>query len=120
MAKDVYKMPRAVYYQCIWLVKDIDRLRKFEAVEQYVSESGNTVFFVDDEEVIRSKDVLLHAGWKLDCIRRALETVPEEYRKNTIESIVYNIPYSDMAHENTWRKWRLAFIRELAKNLKLL
>ena len=26
----------------------------------------------------------------------------------------------DIAHENTWRKWRQVFIRELAKNLLLI
>ena len=28
MRKNQYSVPKAVYYQCIWLLKDIDRLRK--------------------------------------------------------------------------------------------
>ena len=34
MRKNEYSVPKAVYYQCIWLIKDIDRLRKLEAVDR--------------------------------------------------------------------------------------
>ena len=46
--------------------------------------------------------------------------IPEEYRQGTLDCITYNVPYSDMAHENTWRKWRQILIWELAKNLFLI
>ncbi len=111
---------KAVYYQCIWLIKDIDRLRKLEAVSNYAEREDELVFFVDDENVIRDAEVLEKAKWKLSCIREALIKIPEEYRQNTLDCISYNVPYSDMAHENTWRKWRQVFIWELAKNLFLI
>lgn len=120
MRKNMYSVPKAVYHQCIWLVKDMDRLRKLEAVSNYAKNGNELVFFVDDEEVIRDAEVLERAKWKLGCIRKALLKVPAEYRQSTIDCINYNVPYGDMAHENTWRKWRQVFIWELAKNLLMI
>ena len=114
------RVPKAVYYQAIWIIKDLDRLRRLEAAGSYGHTKNEFVFFVDDEEIIRDSGVLEQARFKLDCVRDALALVPEEYRQKTIDSIIYGIPFDDMAHENTWRKWRQFFIRELAKNLMLI
>ena len=78
MRKNEYSVPKAVYYQCIWLIKDMDRLRKLEAVSNYATRKDELVFFVDDEEVIRDPDVLDKAKWNLNCIRQALIRIPEE------------------------------------------
>ena len=120
MRKNEYSVPKAVYHQCIWLIKDMDRLRKLEAVSKYAARDDELVFFMDDEEVIRDAEVLEKANWRLSCIRRALIKIPEEYRQSTLDCIIYNVPYGDMAHENTWRKWRQVLIWELAKNLFLI
>lgn len=120
MEVNKFRVPKPVYYQCFWTVKDLDRLKRLEAIGNYSGNTDELVFFVDDEEVIRNAEVLTQAAWKLECIRDAIEKVPEEYRQATIDSIVYNAPFSDIAHENTWRKWRQVFIRELAKNLLLI
>ncbi len=120
MDNSKYRVPKAVYYQCVWILKDLDRLRRLEAIGSYTGREDELVFFVDDEEVIRNAEVLTQAAWKLECVRNAIEKVPKEYRQNTLDCIVYNVPFGDSAHENTWRKWRQVFIRELAKNLLLI
>lgn len=120
MRKNEFSVPKEVYYQCIWLIKDLDRLRRLEAVSNYAAGENELVFFVDEENVIRDGAVLAKAKENLSCIRRALLKIPEEYRQGTIDCISYNVPYSDMAHENTWRKWRQVFVWELAKNLCLI
>jgi hypothetical protein len=120
MRKNKYSVPKEVYYQCVWLIKDMDRLRKLEAVSNYAAGEDELVFFVDDEEVIKDPEVLERAKWRLNCIRRAVIKIPAEYRQSTLDCISYNVPYGDMAHENTWRKWRQVLIWELAKNLFLI
>ena len=72
------------------------------------------------EDVIRDAEVLEKSRWRLSCIRKALLATPVEYRQGTLDSISYNVPYSDFAHENTWRKWKQVLIWELAKNLFLI
>ena len=120
MGKGNKKLPKAVYFQCIWVVKDIDRLRRLEAVANVSNGMGDPVFFVDEDEVIKDAEVLAEGVRKMRCIRDALNEVPKEYRQLTIDNIVYGVPLEDMAHENTWRRWRTVFIKELAKNLKLI
>ena len=120
MSNKKLRVPKAVYYQCIWIIKDLDRLRRLEAAGNYGHTEKEFVFFVDDEEIVRDSGVLTQARFKLDCVRDAMTLVPPEYRQKTIDSIIYGIPFDDMAHENTWRKWRQFFIRELAKNLMLI
>ena len=120
MRRSEDRIPKAVYYQCIWLIKDMDRLRRLEAVGNYIDEDDGLVFFVDDNNIIRNAEVIDQAVWKLECVRKALEEVPPEYRQSTLDCITYNVPFGDMAHENTWRRWRQIFIRELAKNLMLM
>lgn len=114
------RLPKAVYYQCVWVLKDLDRLRRLEAADTLRHSSDEKVFFVDEDELIRDAEVLEEARRKLECIRDAIAEVPYEYRQRTMDSIVYGIPFDDVAHENTWRKWRQVFIRELAKNLMLI
>jgi len=118
--KNEYRVPKAVYHQCMWIVKDIDRLLRLETANRHIFSEDEIVFFLDDEDVIKNADVLKEASWKLECIRMALQKLPPEYRQGTIDSINYNLSYKDSAHENTWRKWRQVFIAELAKNLFLL
>ena len=120
MSNNKEKVPKSVYYQCIWTVKDLDRLRRLEAADDLGRYKNEFVFFIDNDEVIKDSRVLEQARWRIDCIRQAIEKVPSEYRQGTIDSIVYNLPFSDMAHENTWRRWRQVFIRELARNLFLI
>lgn len=90
------KLPKAVYYQCIWTVRDIDRLAAIS---------------VDDK----------YARFRLEAIYTSLEVVPSEYRKEVLKSIIdYGRGYSDDAHENTWKRWKKAFITELAHKLRLI
>lgn len=116
----VYRIPKSVYYQCMWIVKDIERLRRLEALSNYGQDKNEAVFFVDEEEMVADEKVFEEAKWKLQCIRDAINAIPEEYRQMTMDSIIFSIPFNDMAHENTWKKWRHNFIRELAKNLYLI
>lgn len=89
-------LPKAVYYQCTWTVRDIDRLKVMSEVNEY-------------------------AGERLDAIYGALSVVPEEYRQALLESIAYyGSGYDDCAHENTWKRWKKQYIAELARRLKLI
>ena len=115
-----YRLPKAVYYQCIWIVKDMDRLRRLELAADTGCREDELVFFEMDEEAVSDREVLRQAKFKLSCVRSALGAIPEEYRRGTLDSITYSVPFADMAHENTWRKWRKVFIRRLAAELKLI
>jgi hypothetical protein len=104
----------------VWIVKDIERLRLLSLAADTVTEENDLVFFEVDEEAISNIEVFRQAKFKMDCINRALEDVPEEYRRGTIDSIAYGARFPDTAHENTWRRWRRVFIESLAQGLNLI
>ena len=102
-------LPSEVYYQCLWVVKDMNRLQEIAGMEfrremlaEDVLTYGNTA--------MQESPVAAEAMFKLDCIHRALMEIPEIYREGIIENI----------HENTWKKWKQRFIYMLAENLRLI
>lgn len=98
---DSYILPREVYYQCIWLIKDMERLQDLK------------------RDVGRSS-VGIAATKRLDAIDRALEELPDVYREPMIRNIINKEEFPETAHENTWRKWKQLFIYQLAVNLELV
>lgn len=98
-----YVLPRSVYYQCIWTVRDSMRLHELASELEY------------DNNPVRSA-----AREREAAIDAALNMIPVEYRQGIIDNINQRVPYGDIAHENTWKKWKQRFIYELAVNLMLV
>lgn len=113
-------MPRAAYYQCLWTVKDMERLQRLSKMRSIPHRSGELVFYADEESRMMRPEVVEESVWKMKCIRDALNTIPEEYRADIIDSIYTGEMPEEIAHENTRKKWRRKFIRELAYNLNLI
>ena len=114
------RLPREVHYQCTWLLKDIERLYRLDAMRRHGRREDEFVLFEDENSSSIRDEVMEQASWKLACIKEALGSVPEEYRLYIIESIVNGETDFDIAHENTWKRWRRAFLKELAYKLKLI
>ena len=88
-------LPREVYYQCVWMIRDMERL---------------------EEIAMRVDDAIV----KLDCLRRALEEIPDYYRQGVISSVkIRGGGFDDFAHINTWKKWKMRFMHAFATNLGL-
>ncbi len=100
-AVDNYALPREVYYQCLWLVRDVERLKK-------LSKSANKT------------SIGKASAKRVKAIKKALEALPEEYRQAVADNIISGVPFPDIAHDNTWRKWKKRFIYEVAVELELI
>ena len=108
------KLPREVYYRCLWTVRDFRRIRELASAVP----GGSPAEFSDQKIV--SGSVIRKAASDLSMIRRALESVPEEYRAGILENIINKEPFGDNAHPNTWKRWKLVFLYELARGLDLI
>ena len=97
-----YLVPKEVYYQCVWMVRDSERLLWLALSDE-----------VDDS-------VAAAARRRTDAIESALYAVPEEYRLGIMRHVKDREAFDDYAHENTWKKWQQRFIYELAVNLMLI
>lgn len=118
--RDTQRIPKAVHHQCMWIVRDIDRLYRLDAIYRHGKRDDELVFYEDENCRCISYEVTKEAAEKLACIKAALKTVPEEYRIDLLDAIVDGARPTLYAHENTWKKWRRVFIAELAGRLKLI
>lgn len=118
------RVPKAVHQQCVWIMRDRDRLMKLvseaEALQSEFSKISNDhVFYADEKEGLIPEAVVLEAKCKLEAIDTALEDVPPEYREGILDNLSGRPGYPDEACENTWRKWKSVFIAKLAHELLL-
>ena len=49
---------------------------------------------------------IANLSWRIDAIVRAFDAIPEKYRTGIEEKLVFDIPYSDESHPNTWKRWQ--------------
>lgn len=96
-------IPRNIYFECIWIIRDKKRLERILASN--IDEYG---------------EVERNAYYKLDAIHRAILKIPAEYRGVILRSITYGINNTNIyIHENTIKKYKRDFIYQVAKNLAL-
>ena len=108
------EFPREVYYRCIWTVRDTARMIRLTT--SLDAEPG-----VDSDDLrIVNAEVIDQASRDLECINAALAAVPEVYRTGIMDNIVSRKPFDDLAHPNTWKKWKQIFLHELAKRMHLI
>ena len=131
-AQDI-KLPREVYYRSLWTVRDVTRLRQLADAASIITDSlpelpdrtdkpeHSRIRVPDDDTyMIISERVVRQAASDIRCINSALERVPEVYRKGIMDNIVDRTPFDDLAHPNTWKRWKLVFLYELARELDLI
>ncbi|NLA69618.1 MAG: hypothetical protein GX852_01070 [Clostridiales bacterium] len=99
---DCYIIPKQVYYICLWTVRDWERCKNIMLNPQ-------------------GEKVNMTAEYICRCLDKAILTVPKEYRDGIISQIVSRgKDCADVAHENTWKRWKQAFLYELAAELGLV
>jgi len=131
-AQDI-RLPREVYYRCLWTVRDVTRLKQLADTFSFdtciTSETSDHMDTIEhsgiqtsDDETFRllPEGVVKQAASDVRCINSALERVPDVYRKGIMDNIVMRVPFDDMAHPNTWKRWKLVFLYELAHELNLM
>lgn len=115
-------LPKAVYYQALYAVRDYDRL-----CEEYRDILNSSAPCADGQP--RSSKIgnpteqkaerLSEVSEKLDAIERALNKLPEEYRKGVFDNIRKNTAYPYIAGRATWVRYRRRFLYYVAHNLHL-
>lgn len=115
------KMPKAVRQQCVWLVKDYERLQSLakRGIENSRFGPYEIVLYADEKEGLIPSGVVENAMHKVRCIDLAMEDIPLEYRKGIISNIMHQRKYDSDANLKTWEDWKEKFLNNLAKKLEL-
>lgn len=113
-------MPKAVRFQCEWILKDYDRLKGLASNASLFSETEDAVvFYADDCSGLIPQAVAVEAGNKIDAIMRSLDAIPEEYRREILEYFTHGAELPDYASHNTWKKWKSEYLQALARELSI-
>lgn len=122
--KGKYTLPREVYRQTLWQVRDYHRLKDlYEAVaEERPGPSdgmprgkGGT-----SDPTFQKAAKLEHIGRVLAAIDEALALVPPEYRKGVWNSVLYDTPYPFDAGRATYGRWKSFFVYTIADKLNFI
>lgn len=120
-----YILPTAIYHQCIWIIRDMERMEKKVT---YLNDNVilNNIDMYKSMKLSESHDELSRLSGeisvidsKLSGIYSALDKIPTEYQNGLLDNIINHRKYEDYAHENTWKKWKQRFIYYVAENLRL-
>lgn len=117
-----YFLPKTLYRRVLAVIRDYDRVK---------GEVDNILFGTPDKDIVSFGGIpgkpteeaairLAQYENDLEAIDKALELIPQEYKKAVFRNIVYGERFPDVAHYNTWLKWRQRFIYYCAQNLKLV
>lgn len=117
-----YKLPKATYYRALYAVRDYERLnREYNIILHGTATSDGQPHSVSPGDPSAHKAVrLAELSTTLTAIDRALQEVPEEYRKGVTDNIMYKLPYPYTASISTWSNHRRRFLYYVAKYLRIL
>lgn len=122
--KGKYILPRAVYMQTIWVIRDYHRLideragllagpssKPIDGMPHGSSYNPDGVMF----EAVRLAEI----DDKIKAIESARDTIPEGYRKAVWENILYGTPYPLMGERSTYGHYKSKMIMLTATRLGL-
>ena len=121
-----YVMPNTVYYQCVWAVRDLERMENRLQELEYnnsqkssdmVMESGNIYSGYRDMDDSAIEMAILRE--RIDGIRSALGEIPERYRETVLNNINQREVVS-LEPKKRWRLWKQKFLFCVARNLSLM
>ncbi|XYW67714.1 hypothetical protein ACS3UN_09985 [Oscillospiraceae bacterium LTW-04] len=119
--RNPYLLPHNVYKQVLYMAKDYDRLRaEREDILCAMPIHDGMPRTTDPADQTYSKaERLSRIEDQIRAIERAVEKIPEEYRRGVWNNVLYGMPYPIIAGSATWQRWRSRYIWYVAKNAGL-
>lgn len=118
-----YILPRTLYHQTLWQIRDYYRLK--EMAESIMEESppppdGQPRGSGVSDQVANKASRREHALNIIGIIDKEKELIPEEYRKGVWDNVLYGTSYPRTADRSTYGRYKSRFVYNIAKNLYLL
>ncbi len=121
--KGKYILPRAVYNQTIWLIRDYYRIKE---IADNIIHQGNS----EVKEIPKTNAILDTTGDKVSkrdkyinyikAINEALKEIPCEYRVGVWNNIMFGSSYPLDAHRNTYTNQKSKFIKIVAEKFNII
>lgn len=112
-------LPHNVYMQCLYAVRDYDRMKKEMQDILFASPGasdgmprGSTIGNPTSNKAIKRESL----QQRCEAIEQALLMIPLEYRRGVMNNILYQCGYPADAGEATYQRWRQRFLHHVAEN----
>lgn len=122
-------LPDAVYYQCVWAVRDLYRMEEqLEIIKHDINDGAmhttSVVSDVKDDYEVRNptEDKVMQKvalERRIKAINDAINTVPLAYRQFILDNIILQKAYKCFPNK-FWRIWKQRFLYNVARNLLLI
>ena len=121
--KTKYILPRTVYYQTLWRIRDYYRLKELadsliecrESDLDGMPKGNNTTDKVGNTVIKREKFVK-----EVCLINDSIKEIPQEYRSGVWNNIQFYQPYPIDADRATYGRYKSKFIYKVAEKLGLI
>lgn len=112
-----YYLPKAVYHQTIWFIRDYQRM--MERLDELLLESASpsdgmprsTLTSDPTLSQVIKRDELVK---KTQTIEKAIAKIPEEYRKGVWNNIMFYMAFPLDADRTTYARYKSKFINQVA------
>ena len=133
-----YQLPHNVYMQCLYAIRDYDRLKKeiddiiHSSPDRYTTyldtingEATECRAYITPGSVAgdptQDKAIRIEAiNERCRSVERALARIPAEYRKGVLDNIMYGVGYPNDADPETYRRWRRRVIYYVAQKMVMV
>ena len=119
-----YTLPREVYLQTLWQIRDYHRLKDmYDAVAEESpapSDGMPRTKGITSDPTYQKAVKLEHIGRVILAIETARDMVPEEYRPGVWASVMYREPYPIDADRTTYGRWKSKFVYTVAEKLNFI
>lgn len=120
-----YKLPKAIYHQTLWIIRDYERIkRELENSLTCSNSSSDINFFIKTNYV---GNPVLNKVIKRDryinyvtIIEKSLDIIPSEYQKGVWDNITKYKAYPLDADRSTYGRYKSKFIHEVAERFDLI
>lgn len=120
-----YKLPKAIYHQTLWIIRDYERIKRQLENTLSCSKSNNDINsyiqtnFVGNpvlNEIIKRDKYFNY----VKIIEESLDIIPIEYQKGVWDNITKYKAYPLDADRSTYGRYKSKFIHEVAERFDLL
>lgn len=120
-----YKLPKAIYHQTLWIIRDYERVKR--QLENTLNCSNSNKDINSFIQTNRTSNPVLNEVIKRDkyfnyvkIIEKSLNVIPTEYQKGVWDNITKYKAYPLDADRSTYGRYKSKFIHEVAERFDLI
>lgn len=120
-----YKLPKAIYHQTLWIIRDYERVKR--QLENTLNCSNSNKDINSFIQTNRTSNPVLNEVIKRDkyfnyvkIIEKSLNVIPTEYQEGVWDNITKYKAYPLNADRSTYGRYKSKFIHEVAERFDLI